>query len=99
MDQCVANAEAEKRAAIDEAVKVILEDKMAVIAEKERLEMEVVSKEEAMAAILEKELTADQHIENQAKKAMKDAALEKRQFEADMKKEEAMAAILEKELT
>merc|ERR1719274_256753 len=85
MDKCIADAEAEKRAAIDEAVKVILEDKMAVIAEKERLEMEVASKEEAMAAILEKELTADQHIENQAKKAMKDAAIKERKYESDLK--------------
>lgn len=81
----IREAELAKVVAVEEAVAVIMADKMSVIAEKERLEANFAALQVEMDKIMQKELSAEAHIENKAARALKEAAADRKKYEADLK--------------
>merc|ERR1712167_132316 len=78
----IRETELAKVAAVEEAVAVIMADKMAVIAEKQRLEANFAALQVEMDKVMQKELSAEAHIENKASRALKEAAADKKKYEA-----------------
>jgi len=81
----IKEAEQAKIIAVSEAVTIIMADKVALIMEKEKLEASFARLEAETAQVMQKELTAEAHLENKANRALKAAASDKMKYEADIK--------------